>query len=90
MFGEGGCGVTRLIEDFKILGLPLWDLTLCLLASWAIIFIIVAKSVKSSGKAAYFLALFPYVVLFILLIRSESSSVFRNSNKTYQLEITRY
>ncbi|XP_028167706.1 sodium-dependent nutrient amino acid transporter 1-like [Ostrinia furnacalis] len=50
------------------LGLPLWDLTLCLLASWVIIFVIVARGVKSSGKAAYFLALFPYVVMIILLI----------------------
>ncbi|CAK1596153.1 unnamed protein product [Parnassius mnemosyne] len=52
------------------IGAPLWDLTLCLLASWIIIFFIVARGVKSSGKAAYFLALFPYVVLFILLIRA--------------------
>ncbi|XP_045772165.1 uncharacterized protein LOC123872079 [Maniola jurtina] len=52
------------------IGIPLWDLTLCLLISWIIIFLIVARSVKSSGKAAYFLALFPYVVMFILLIRA--------------------
>ncbi|XP_045448784.1 sodium-dependent nutrient amino acid transporter 1-like [Melitaea cinxia] len=52
------------------IGVPLWDLTLCLLASWLIIYVIVARGVKSSGKAAYFLALFPYVVLIILLIRA--------------------
>ncbi|XP_060802920.1 sodium-dependent nutrient amino acid transporter 1 [Amyelois transitella] len=52
------------------IGAPIWDLTLCLLASWLIIFFIVARGVKSSGKAAYFLALFPYVVLIILLIRA--------------------
>lgn len=52
------------------IGAPLWDLTLCLLASWLIIFIIVARGVKSSGKAAYFLAIFPYIVMFILLIRA--------------------
>ncbi|KAL0841250.1 hypothetical protein ABMA28_014976 [Loxostege sticticalis] len=52
------------------IGAPLWDLTLCLLASWAIIFIIVARGVKSSGKAAYFLAIFPYIVMIILLIRA--------------------
>ncbi|XP_073945333.1 sodium-dependent nutrient amino acid transporter 1-like [Choristoneura fumiferana] len=56
------------IEDG--IGTPLWDLTLCLLASWIIIFVIVARGVKSSGKAAYFLAIFPYIVLFILLIRA--------------------
>ncbi|XP_023941336.2 sodium-dependent nutrient amino acid transporter 1-like [Bicyclus anynana] len=50
------------------LGMPLWYLTLCLLASWLVIFVIVSRGVKSSGKASYFLALFPYVVMIILLI----------------------
>ncbi|CAG4956508.1 unnamed protein product [Parnassius apollo] len=50
------------------LGAPIWYLTLCLLASWVVIFLIVARGVKSSGKASYFLALFPYVVMIILLI----------------------
>ncbi|XP_026750237.2 sodium-dependent nutrient amino acid transporter 1-like [Galleria mellonella] len=50
------------------LGAPVWYLSLCLLASWLIIFFIVARGVKSSGKASYFLALFPYVVMIILLI----------------------
>ncbi|XP_026725009.1 sodium-dependent nutrient amino acid transporter 1-like [Trichoplusia ni] len=50
------------------LGLPIWYLVLCLFASWLVIFLIVAQGVKSSGKAAYFLALFPYVVMIILLI----------------------
>ncbi|KAM3964487.1 sodium-dependent nutrient amino acid transporter 1-like [Aphomia sociella] len=50
------------------LGAPIWYLTLCLLGSWLLIFIIVARGVKSSGKAAYFLALFPYIVMIILLI----------------------
>ncbi|PZC86411.1 hypothetical protein B5X24_HaOG209130 [Helicoverpa armigera] len=52
------------------IGAPIWDLTLSLFVSWLIIFLIVARGVKSSGKAAYFLALFPYVVMFILLIRA--------------------
>ncbi|XP_075973531.1 sodium-dependent nutrient amino acid transporter 1-like [Anticarsia gemmatalis] len=50
------------------LGAPIWYLTVCLLASWVLIFVIVAQGVKSSGKAAYFLAIFPYVVMIILLI----------------------
>ncbi|XP_041978591.1 uncharacterized protein LOC121732704 [Aricia agestis] len=52
------------------IGTPIWDLTLCLLASWAVIWLIVARGVKSSGKAAWFLAIFPYCVLIILLIRA--------------------
>ncbi|KAI8423573.1 hypothetical protein MSG28_012664 [Choristoneura fumiferana] len=50
------------------LGSPIWYLTLYLLAAWVIIFLIVARGVRSSGKAAYFLAIFPYVVMIILLI----------------------
>lgn len=38
--------------------------------AWACISAILIKGVKSSGKAAYFLAVFPYFVMFILLIRS--------------------
>lgn len=48
---------------------PEWRLSLCLLFSWVVLFIILAKGVQSSGKAAYFTALFPYLVLFIMLIR---------------------
>ncbi|CAB3224194.1 unnamed protein product [Arctia plantaginis] len=52
------------------IGAPLWDLTVALLVSWIIIFVIISRGVKSSGKAAYFLALFPYFVMLILLIRA--------------------
>ncbi|XP_042205816.1 sodium-dependent nutrient amino acid transporter 1-like isoform X2 [Homarus americanus] len=48
---------------------PEWRLTLCLLFSWVVLFVVLAKGVQSSGKAAYFTALFPYLVLFIMLIR---------------------
>jgi len=51
------------------IGAPEWRLTLCLLASWVVILLSLIKGVKSSGKVAYFTAIFPYVVLFILLIR---------------------
>lgn len=52
------------------IGLPEWRLTLCLLVAWITTFLICAKGVQSTGKASYFLALFPYVILFALLIRS--------------------
>lgn len=51
------------------IGYPEWRLTLCLLASWLVIYFSLIKGVKSSGKVAYFTALFPYVVLITLLIR---------------------
>ncbi|XP_035705905.1 sodium-dependent nutrient amino acid transporter 1 isoform X1 [Folsomia candida] len=46
-----------------------WRLAICLLASWIFIFISLIKGVESAGKVAYFTALFPYIVLFIFLIR---------------------
>ncbi|KAK6643313.1 hypothetical protein RUM43_004818 [Polyplax serrata] len=51
------------------IGLPDKNLTLCLALTWFLIMLVVIKGVKSSGKVAYFLALFPYVVLVALLIR---------------------
>lgn len=51
------------------IGLPDWRLTLCLLFSWTVLFLTLAKGVQSSGKVAYFTAIFPYVVLFTLLGR---------------------
>lgn len=51
------------------IGVPEWRLSLCLLLSWIIIFLTLVKGVKSSGKVAYFTAIFPYVVMIILLVR---------------------
>lgn len=47
-----------------------WKLVLCLLASWGCVWIILIKGVRSSGKASYFLAIFPYVGMGILLVRA--------------------
>ncbi|EDW74966.1 uncharacterized protein Dwil_GK15957 [Drosophila willistoni] len=52
------------------IGYPSWSLSLSLAVAWIIIASIMFKGVKSSGKASYFLALFPYVVMLILLVRS--------------------
>lgn len=51
------------------IGAPEWRLVMCLLLSWIVIGASLIKGVASSGKAAYFTALFPYVVLVILLVR---------------------
>lgn len=52
------------------IGLPDWRLTLCLFGSWLAICLVTIKGVKSSGRASYFLAIFPYVVLIALLCRA--------------------
>lgn len=52
------------------IGLPNWELVLGLLVSWTTIFLVIRRGVKSSGKASYFLALFPYVIMAVLLVRA--------------------
>ncbi|KAH8260943.1 hypothetical protein KR044_000903 [Drosophila immigrans] len=52
------------------LGMPSWQLVACLAAAWLIIGGVLIRGIKSSGKAAYFLGVFPYVVLLVLLLRA--------------------
>lgn len=52
------------------IGSPDLYLTLALLVAWLIIMSVLVKGIHSSGKASYFLAIFPYVILIVLLIRS--------------------
>jgi len=47
-----------------------WELAGCLLIAWAIVYCALWKGIKSFGKLVYFTALFPYVILIILLIRA--------------------
>ncbi|KAJ0004395.1 hypothetical protein NQD34_010609 [Periophthalmus magnuspinnatus] len=46
-----------------------WQLALCLLAAWFIIFLCMLKGIHSSGKVVYVTATFPYFVLIVLIIR---------------------
>ncbi|KAL9703111.1 hypothetical protein quinque_006629 [Culex quinquefasciatus] len=52
------------------IGTPDLDLVLCLLLSWLVVAIILIKGIRSTGKAAYFLALFPYVIIMILFVHT--------------------
>ncbi|XP_013114675.1 sodium-dependent dopamine transporter [Stomoxys calcitrans] len=51
------------------LGSIKWDLVLCLLIVYLICYFSLWKGIGTSGKVVWFTALFPYVVLLILLIR---------------------
>ncbi|XP_054891261.1 sodium-dependent neutral amino acid transporter B(0)AT2 [Poeciliopsis prolifica] len=44
-------------------------MTGCLLAAWAIVSLAMIKGIKSSARVMYFSSVFPYLVLFIFLIR---------------------
>lgn len=52
------------------IGLPEWRLTLCLFCTWLTVFLTLVRGVKNSGVYSYFLAIFPYVILLVLLIRA--------------------
>ncbi|KAH0954864.1 hypothetical protein HN011_010211 [Eciton burchellii] len=51
------------------LGAIKWDIALCLLVVYLICYFSLWKGISTSGKVVWFTALFPYVVLLILLIR---------------------
>ncbi|KAG1679907.1 Sodium- and chloride-dependent glycine transporter 2 [Nymphon striatum] len=46
-----------------------WQLSLCLLLSWIVIYLCMIKGTKSFGKVSYFTAIFPYIILTILLVK---------------------
>jgi len=63
-------GVLREAKDIDNgIGLPGLELSMCLLACWVLLFLTLWKGVASSGKVAYFTAIFPYIVLITLLVR---------------------
>ncbi|XP_072022502.1 sodium- and chloride-dependent glycine transporter 2-like [Amphiura filiformis] len=61
--------VLQVSDGLHDMGAINWQLLLCFIAAWVIVYCCVIKGVKSSGKVVYFTATFPYLVLFILLIR---------------------
>jgi len=64
------CEVTKELGSIEDgIGWPDYKLSGCLVFCWIIIFGSLLRGVKSSGKVAYFTAIFPYTVLIILLIR---------------------
>ncbi|TWW69470.1 Sodium- and chloride-dependent betaine transporter BGT-1 [Takifugu flavidus] len=58
-----------LYSNSEELGTVRWELLLCLLACWIACYFCIWKGVQSTGKVVYFTAIFPYVMMAILLIR---------------------
>ncbi|XP_023240509.1 sodium-dependent dopamine transporter-like [Centruroides sculpturatus] len=59
----------HLSEGIDDLGYPKWQLVLCLLAVFIIIYFALFKGVHSSGKVVWVTATAPYIILTILLFR---------------------
>jgi len=64
-----------------------WELVLCFLLAWIIVALSLIKGVKSSGKVVYFTALFPYVVLVILLVRGLTLNGYYQGIEYYILNV---
>ncbi|KAK5871465.1 hypothetical protein PBY51_004347 [Eleginops maclovinus] len=47
-----------------------WELFGYLIFSWVIVYLCIFKGIKSTGKVVYFTAVFPYFILFALLINN--------------------
>lgn len=60
-------GITSGIET---IGGIQWELLGCLILGWLLVYFIIRRGLHQSGKIIWFSALFPYVVLFILLGRA--------------------
>ncbi|XP_003695202.1 sodium- and chloride-dependent GABA transporter 1 [Apis florea] len=60
-------GITSGIES---IGGIQWELLGCLVIGWLLVYFIIRRGLHQSGKIIWFSALFPYVVLFILLGRA--------------------
>uniref|UniRef100_A0A8C9T1E5 Transporter n=1 Tax=Scleropages formosus TaxID=113540 RepID=A0A8C9T1E5_SCLFO len=61
--------VLNISDGLEQPGIINWELMLCLLATWVMVYFCVWKGVKSTGKVVYFTATFPYISLIILLVR---------------------
>ncbi|XP_034031178.1 sodium- and chloride-dependent GABA transporter 2-like [Thalassophryne amazonica] len=61
--------VLHLSSTLDELGPISWKLALCLALVWIICYFCIWKGVKSTGKVVYLTATFPYVMLFVLLVR---------------------
>ncbi|XP_037076901.1 sodium- and chloride-dependent glycine transporter 2-like, partial [Pollicipes pollicipes] len=55
------------LETPGVIGDINWQLALCLLLSWIIVFLCLMKGVKSSGKVVYVTATLPYIFLIAIL-----------------------
>jgi solute carrier family 6 amino acid transporter-like protein 5/7/9/14 len=50
-------------------GTIVWQLAMCLLLCWMLVFFVLVKGISSLGKVVYFTSTFPYLLLTIMLIR---------------------
>ncbi|XP_054456755.1 sodium- and chloride-dependent betaine transporter-like [Anoplopoma fimbria] len=62
-------GLLSMSGGIEEVGTVKWELLLCLLACWVACYFCIWKGIRFTGKVVYFTAVFPYVMLTILLVR---------------------
>ncbi|RUS84339.1 hypothetical protein EGW08_007871 [Elysia chlorotica] len=62
--------VLGISDGLHDLGAVKWDLALCLLFAWIVVYCCICQGIKSSGKVMYVTATSPYIFMLILLIRN--------------------
>ncbi|XP_054456756.1 sodium- and chloride-dependent betaine transporter-like [Anoplopoma fimbria] len=62
-------GLLSMSDGIEEVGTVKWELLLCLLACWVACYFCIWKGIRFTGKVVYFTAVFPYVMLTILLVR---------------------
>lgn len=62
--------VLAISDGIDKMGPAKWDLALCLLLAWIVVYLCICKGIRSSGRVVYFTATAPYVFMTILLIRN--------------------
>eukprot|EP00064_Thunnus_orientalis_P012706 superscaffoldBa00001982_g12741 len=61
--------VLKISGGIEEVGSLRWELVLCLILTWVICYFCVWKGIKSTGKAVFFTATFPFIMLLVLLVR---------------------
>uniref|UniRef100_A0A0X3P7Z8 Sodium-and chloride-dependent betaine transporter n=1 Tax=Schistocephalus solidus TaxID=70667 RepID=A0A0X3P7Z8_SCHSO len=62
--------VLGLSPGIDTVGTVRWELALCLLLTWVIVFLCIFQGIRASSKILYFTAPSPLILMFILLIRT--------------------
>ncbi|XP_065313914.1 sodium-dependent proline transporter-like isoform X2 [Gordionus sp. m RMFG-2023] len=60
----------KISDGLENMGQVQWELVLCLFFAWCGVFFCLMQGIKTTGKVVYFTALFPYVILIVLLVRA--------------------
>ncbi|XP_043483932.1 sodium- and chloride-dependent GABA transporter 1-like [Leptopilina heterotoma] len=61
--------ILQISSGINEIGGIVWPVFVCNLISWIIVYLCICNGVKTVGKVVYFTATFPFVILFVLLIR---------------------